>query len=586
MESVPLDVTPENDPRPARSRGVMHYLRAPYRQVMALVVLSLVLGASVWGSYTTEIGRARAPLSQTQNRLLVASDGLTQSELLMSDIALKYTLALAVPPTDRTVAAGASIAEYSQFSSVYAGYEKNSVDLPGEAALQKQMKDLKNQHGDLSVSLLAVPEVSAAQVIQYAMVALAMEHTLAKLNSLYSAKITANVAVVSRSLETTQTVLLVAVAFAVFLLLTTAFFVVRSIRRSSVAGGSQARRNDLETRLHRAFEMTQDETGVYAIVETALDHSVRELRAEMLVADSSRAHLHQVLVTRAADAGAGCPVASPAECPAASQGQTQIFRSSEDVDACPYLKHRASGPCSAACIPVSITGNTVGIIHAVSADEDPPASDTVETLELVARKAGERVGMLRAFARSETQAHTDPLTGLLNRRSLEAQAHELVEDGTQYVVAYGDLDHFKILNDVHGHDTGDKALRLFARVLRDNVRPSDIPARYGGEEFVAVLPQCSIADAVTVLERVRRQLAAAERGVGGPEFTVSFGLASSVGYATFSETVESADAALLVAKASGRDRIQLADGLELPPPDDTEPPLSDVRPEGLRIAGS
>jgi diguanylate cyclase (GGDEF)-like protein len=586
MDGVLLDVTAEHDPGRARSRGVMHSIRAPHRQVAALVVLNLILGAGVWVFYITGVGSARTPISQTQDRLLVASEGLTQSKLIVSDLALKYMAALPTPPADRTAAVAALTAEYSQFSSAYAGYEKDSVDLPGAAALQNEMRNLKKQQGDISVALLGVPEVSAAQVIQYATVALAMEHTLEKLNSLYSAKIAANVDVVASSLETTQTRLLVAVAIVVFLLLTTAFFVVRSIRRSSFAGASQARRNDLETRLHRALEMARDETGVYAIVEDALDHTVPELRAEMLVADSSRAHLHQVLVTRAADTDTGCPVASPGECPAARRGQTQVFRSSEDLDACPHLKQRAAGPCAAVCIPVSIAGYTVGIIHAVAADEDPPAPDTVETLELVARKAGERVGMLRAFARSETQAHTDPLTGLLNRRSLEAQTHELGQNGTQYVVAYGDLDHFKMLNDVHGHDTGDKALRLFARVLRDNVRPSDIPARYGGEEFVAVLPECSIADAVTVLERVRQQLAAAEHSVGGPTFTVSFGLASSVGYATFSETLEAADAALLVAKASGRDRIQLADGPEFPPQDETEPPLRDARSEGLRIAGS
>jgi diguanylate cyclase (GGDEF)-like protein len=493
---------------------------------------------------------------------------------------------LSAPIAIRTGLVAPQVVAYSEFSSSYAAYVKVSVGLPGEAALQTKLAKLKDQQSDISLALLSVPEVSTAQGIQYATAVIEIERTLEQLRSLYTAKITANVEVVASSFKKTETGLLVAVAIAVFLLLTTAFFVIRAVRRSSIAGESQARRNELEARLHRAFEMTRAETGVYAIVEDTLDHTIPELRAEMLVADSSRAHLHQVLVTRAADAGGGCSVSSPAECPAASQAQTQIFRSSDDIDACPYLKGRPTGPYSAACVPVSIAGNTVGIIHAVGVDEDPPASDIVETLELVSRKAGERVGLLRAFARSETQAHTDPLTGLLNRRSLESQARELVEAGTQYVVAYGDLDHFKLLNDVHGHDAGDKALRLFSRVLRDNVRPSDIPARYGGEEFVAVLPQCSIADAVTVLERVRGQLASSEHGIGGPEFTISFGLASSVSYATFSETVEAADAALLVAKATGRNRIQLADGPEFPPPDETEPPLGDATPDGLRIAGS
>ena len=73
---------------------------------------------------------------------------------------------------------------------------------------------------------------------------------------------------------------------------------------------------------------------------------------------------------------------------------------------------------------------------------------------------------------------------------------QLTTDARPYIVAYGDLDHFKQLNDVYGHDAGDRALRLFARVVRDSLRPNDIPARYGGEEFVLVIPECTVADAV------------------------------------------------------------------------------------------
>jgi len=73
-------------------------------------------------------------------------------------------------------------------------------------------------------------------------------------------------------------------------------------------------------------------------------------------------------------------------------------------------------------------------------------------------------------------------------------------------VAYADLDHFKVLSDTHGHEAGDRALRLFCTVLRTNVRPEDIVARYGGEEFVVVLPRCRPDDAVPVLERVQRAL--------------------------------------------------------------------------------
>ena len=112
--------------------------------------------------------------------------------------------------------------------------------------------------------------------------------------------------------------------------------------------------------------------------------------------------------------------------------------------------------------------------------------------------------MLRAFEVSQTQANSDSLTGLMTRRSLESGVRSLQQEGTQYAVAYGDLDHFKQLNDVFGHDAGDRSLRTFSQVLRDSLRPADMPCRYGGEEFVIVLPSCPTSEAVQVLERVRQ----------------------------------------------------------------------------------
>jgi diguanylate cyclase (GGDEF)-like protein len=207
---------------------------------------------------------------------------------------------------------------------------------------------------------------------------------------------------------------------------------------------------------------------------------------------------------------------------------------------------------------VSIAGKTIGVLHATAPDREPPDRDTAADIELIARKVGERLGLLRAFSRSESQAHTDPLTGLCNRRSLETQVRDVVHEELPYVVAYGDLDHFKDLNDVYGHDAGDRALRLFARVLRDNLRPNDIPARYGGEEFVVVFPNCPVGEAEKVVERIRERLGAALYGGTVPPFTASFGLAASDPVLTFGETLEAADASLLQAKIRGRDRIVVA----------------------------
>jgi len=162
---------------------------------------------------------------------------------------------------------------------------------------------------------------------------------------------------------------------------------------------------------------------------------------------------------------------------------------------------------------------------------------------------------------------------------MESRTRDLFEDDMEFVVAYLDLDHFKELNDLHGHDTGDRALRLFARVLRDSIRPADIPARYGGEEFVIVLPECSIGDARVVAERLRTRLATALGVETIPDFTVSVGLAHADTAETLADVIDRADAALLRAKQLGRDRVVIAGGV-LEPMTDAPPiePVPPVRP--------
>jgi diguanylate cyclase (GGDEF)-like protein len=312
--------------------------------------------------------------------------------------------------------------------------------------------------------------------------------------------------------------------------------------------------------LQQALELATTERDVYDVAGRALREAVPDLDAELLIADSSNAHFRRVFGNRSdADHAAGCGVVSPHDCPAAIRGHTMQFPSSEAISACPYLRDRPSGTCSAVCVPASIAGGTVSVLHATGPDGVLPAQGDLGMLQLSARRSAERIALLRAFDKSEMQARTDPLTGLLNRRSLENRVRELHRDGVPYAVAYGDLDHFKALNDADGHEAGDHALRLFARVMRDAVRPADIVGRYGGEEFVIVLPDCETEAAIGVLERVRERLALGLANGRVPEFTVSFGVATSADGSNFTEILAAADHALLAAKAAGRDRILLAD---------------------------
>ena len=325
--------------------------------------------------------------------------------------------------------------------------------------------------------------------------------------------------------------------------------------------------------------MSRAETSAFDIVAEALSQAAPDMRSELLLADSSKAHFRQVLVSSAQTDTIGCGVISPDDCPAASSSRNMVFGDSTALDACPNLRGRH---CSALCVPMSIGGNSVGVFH-VTTDDGSPPSDTVERdVEVVARRASERLAMLRAFQVSQTQANSDSLTGLMTRRSLEAAVRELHTTGTPYSVAYGDLDHFKDLNDTFGHAAGDRALRTFSQMLRDSLRPIDIPGRYGGEEFVIVLPECPVDEARQVLERVRERLAERIVVADLPPFTVSFGLASSDQAADFDQVVALADAALLSAKAGGRDQVVTSTGPGQPAPN---PAAVSVRVDPIRSNG-
>jgi diguanylate cyclase (GGDEF)-like protein len=126
-----------------------------------------------------------------------------------------------------------------------------------------------------------------------------------------------------------------------------------------------------------------------------------------------------------------------------------------------------------------------------------------------------------------------------------------------------DLDHFKQLNDTYGHETGDRALRLFTRAMRAALRDDDIVARYGGEEFIVVLPNTDIAAAAPALHRVRQVLHSFLAAAEVPTFTCSIGLIDSTSCSDLAQLVRAADQALMTAKRQGRDRVVIADEVEV-----------------------
>jgi diguanylate cyclase (GGDEF)-like protein len=318
----------------------------------------------------------------------------------------------------------------------------------------------------------------------------------------------------------------------------------------------EASAHAFERQLNDAMEMAESPADVYGVVGQALPMLGAESRTELLLADSSEAHLHSAA---SSVSGKGCPVTTMWNCPAIRRGRVQLTSSSDALDACPRLREGGAEPCSAVCTPVMFMGKAMGVLHTRAPDQHEWSQTELARVRLLGAEAGTRLGVLRAMAQTELQASTDSLTGLANRRTLEASARDLVRRGVPYVVAMCDLDHFKVINDTYGHDSGDRAIRRFARVLKQHVRKFDLVARFGGDEFVIVLPEIPQNAAVAMLERVRSMLAQQDGDDQLPEFTASFGVCSSAAAADFKTVLDAADQALLQAKRAGRDRVVFAD---------------------------
>lgn len=336
-----------------------------------------------------------------------------------------------------------------------------------------------------------------------------------------------------------------------------------SARRETLLSIEAARR-DFESRLARAMDMADDEASALHAAMQAMGTMVDGALVEVLLADSSRAHLAIAASSEGGDGadggetlrGCGCDVATPRSCPAIRSGHHLTFEASSQFDACPHLRDRdgGCGTLTAVCMPVSVVGAAVGVVHVARPAAEPFDRHDITAFAAVSQQLGSRIGLVRAMSQSQLQASTDPLTGLLNRRSLENEVRLLAQDARPYALILLDLDHFKILNDTHGHDAGDRALRIFARLLQRSVRDHDLVCRYGGEEFIIVLPDRDLTAAAEVFDRIRLELAVACSDGHAPSFTASAGIADTTEAATLSEVISLADNRLLRAKDQGRDR--------------------------------
>lgn len=244
---------------------------------------------------------------------------------------------------------------------------------------------------------------------------------------------------------------------------------------------------------------------------------------------------------------------------AASVAWLAARRLSQDLKQLASAASGFDGQCTAANIPLLGSSHEV---HELALALRSSITQLQAANEAMEREVRERTQQLRqANAELEHLARSDPLTGLLNRRGVEAQMEFAMalarRSGRPLSVLAIDVDYFKRINDHHGHDTGDEVLRILARVLRHRLRESDVLARMGGEEFLVLLPDTAAEAAVLIAEQLRKLLAGTPMP-HGETVTASMGVATLRGIADSSAAMlRRSDEALYAAKGAGRNNVQL-----------------------------
>jgi diguanylate cyclase len=187
-----------------------------------------------------------------------------------------------------------------------------------------------------------------------------------------------------------------------------------------------------------------------------------------------------------------------------------------------------------------------------------------------ARSSQRKQSLAEALARIRELAIRDELTGLFNRRHmlelLHTERSRADRSAQPWCLCMIDVDHFKSINDRHGHGVGDEVLRSLALIIRDGLRDCDHVARWGGEEFLVLLPNTGLDEAVLVVERIRQSLlrTGMSRSVPDLRVTLSAGVSEAVCEESLPQTIDRADQALYRAKSAGRNRTETASSPEMP----------------------
>ncbi|OYX65293.1 MAG: hypothetical protein B7Y88_08905 [Sphingomonadales bacterium 32-64-17] len=299
-----------------------------------------------------------------------------------------------------------------------------------------------------------------------------------------------------------------------------------------------------------------------------------DLRGGLYIFNNSQDRLD--LATLWPDDGISNPIKTlvPATCWALKRGKVQINDPHSQSLCC---KHNG-GRNATIEVPMIARGKVHGLLMLASDDVD--GATRLREIARIAQALADSMSLALANIslqeKLRTQSLRDPLTGLYNRRymedALERHLQIAERNGSATSVIMIDLDHFKKINDAHGHGKGDAVLRDVAAQLTASVRPTDIASRYGGEELMVIMPGCDLDQALKKAELLRSRIEGLSELHGTP-VTASFGVACvPETSSTMRDLVPMADAALYAAKEAGRNCVKAA-GRRKPSPAPVNTPL-------------
>lgn len=319
--------------------------------------------------------------------------------------------------------------------------------------------------------------------------------------------------------------------------------------------------NDLQSDLQICSNFVE----AYDVVAAYLEQLIPESSGDVFAMESSR----NLMATMANWGAPGIThsVFTPEECCAVRAGGLHMRMESPRGLSCRHFI--ASVPPAYLCLPLSALGETLGILHISAQSSAVFTANRVALVQQIGEYAALRLANLKLRDKLHDQSIRDPLTGLYNRRYLEAtleqELHRSTRRHTGLGVIMADLDKFKQLNDSFGHDAGDFVLKEVAYLLRRAVRAGDIVCRYGGEEFLVLLPDSSPESAREKAEAMCSAVAAlklehAGRSLGG--ITASLGISFTQDGALKTDLLlRQADEALYEAKRQGCNRVCLSESV-------------------------